>query len=122
MMAKAIAKNCSATFINLRPSSLQNKYFGESQKLVRAVFSLALKFAPSIIFIDEVDLFMRKRSQNDHEVSGNMKGEFMQLWDGLLTEDAQQGGTASYQVTVLGATNQVTHSYAHISIHISELI
>lgn len=101
MMAKAIAKDCEATFIEVRMSTLENKYFGESQKLVRALFSLAAKFAPSIIFIDEMDLFLRRRgSDNEHEVSGQMKGEFMALWDGLLSESEMN------QVTIIGATNR----------------
>jgi SpoVK/Ycf46/Vps4 family AAA+-type ATPase len=43
MMAKAIAKQSGARFINLSQSTLQNKWFGESVKLVRAVFRLAVK-------------------------------------------------------------------------------
>ena len=45
LMAKAIAKDAGATFMNVRLSSLQSKWWGESLKLVRAVFSLARKVA-----------------------------------------------------------------------------
>ena len=55
MMARAIAQAAGATFINLRPSTLQDKWFGESQKLIRAVFSVARMYAPSIIFVNECD-------------------------------------------------------------------
>ena len=61
MLCKAIAAEAGATFINLRPSTIVNKWFGESQKLVRAVFSLAHKMAPCIIFLDEVESFLRDR-------------------------------------------------------------
>ena len=81
MLAKAIAKESGAAFINLRLSTLMNKYFGESQHLVRALFSLARKLSPTIIFIDEIDGFLRARSMNDHHVNANIKAEFMQLWD-----------------------------------------
>lgn len=37
-----------------------------------ALFSLSRKLQPSIIFIDEIDSFMRERSKTDHEVSGMM--------------------------------------------------
>jgi SpoVK/Ycf46/Vps4 family AAA+-type ATPase len=105
MMAQAIAKDCDATFINVRLSTLLQKYFGESQKLVRALFSVAQRFAPSIIFIDEIDMFLSARgSGGDGGNSGaysTIMSEFMTLWDGLTTGESA--------VTVLAATNRPAH-------------
>jgi len=98
MLAKTLAKESGAMFINIKPSDLSSKWFGESSKLVAALFSLSQKLQPSIIFIDEIDSFMRERSRTDHEVSGMMKAEFMTLWDGLAT--------GSSRIVVLGATNR----------------
>ncbi|XP_031389914.1 ATPase family AAA domain-containing protein 1 isoform X2 [Punica granatum] len=99
MLAKAIAKESGAVFINVRISNLMSKWFGDAQKLVSAVFSLAYKLQPAIIFIDEVDSFLGQRKTSDHEALTNMKTEFMALWDGFTTDQ-------SARVMVLAATNR----------------
>ncbi|XP_069467390.1 outer mitochondrial transmembrane helix translocase isoform X4 [Ambystoma mexicanum] len=86
LIAKATAKEAGCRFINLQPSTLTDKWYGESQKLAAAVFSLAVKLQPSIIFIDEIDSFLRSRSSSDHEATAMMKAQFMSLWDGLDTD------------------------------------
>ncbi|TFK70547.1 ATPase [Pluteus cervinus] len=98
MLAKALAKESGATFINIAASVLTNKWYGESNKLVAGLFSLARKTQPSIIFIDEIDSFLRERTKGDHEVTGMMKAEFMTLWDGLTS--------STDRILVLGATNR----------------
>ncbi|KAL2303215.1 hypothetical protein Nmel_010679 [Mimus melanotis] len=99
LIAKATAKEAGCRFINLQPSTLTDKWYGESQKLAAAVFSLAIKLQPSIIFIDEIDSFLRNRSSTDHEATAMMKAQFMSLWDGLDTD-------YNCQVIVMGATNR----------------
>ncbi|CAI9774202.1 unnamed protein product [Fraxinus pennsylvanica] len=99
MLAKAIAKESGAVFINVRISNLMSKWFGDAQKLVSAVFSLAHKLQPAIIFIDEVDSFLGQRKTSDHEALTNMKTEFMALWDGFTTDH-------NSRVMVLAATNR----------------
>ena len=108
MLCKAIAAEAGATFLNLRPSSIMNKWFGESQKLVAAVFSLAHKMAPCIIFLDEVESFLRDRGamDSDHAAMGNVKAEFMALWDGLMSSPVDGAGEAGFSVMVVGATNR----------------
>ncbi|XP_054854432.1 outer mitochondrial transmembrane helix translocase-like [Eublepharis macularius] len=99
LLAKATAQASGCRFINLQASTLTDKWYGESQKLTAAVFSLATKIQPCIIFIDEIDAFLRNRSDADHEATAMMKAEFMSLWDGLETGP-------NCQVMVLGASNR----------------
>ena len=49
--AQALARQSGACFINVRASTLQSKWFGDTQKLVQATFTLAYKIQPCIIFI-----------------------------------------------------------------------
>ncbi|KAG7197812.1 hypothetical protein KM043_001626 [Ampulex compressa] len=99
MIAKATAKEAKTSFINLDVSILTDKWYGESQKLTAAVFSLAAKLQPCIIFIDEIDSFLRTRNMQDHEVTAMMKAQFMSLWDGLI-------GDPFCTVIIMGATNR----------------
>ncbi|SCW00055.1 LAFE_0B08460g1_1 [Lachancea fermentati] len=99
MIAKALAKESGANFISIRMSSIMDKWYGESNKIVDAIFSLANKIQPCIIFIDEIDSFLRERASSDHEVTAMLKAEFMTLWDGL---------TSNGRIMILGATNRMT--------------
>lgn len=104
MLAKAIAKESGAFFIDLKISTIMSKWFGESQKLVQAAFSLARKLAPCIIFIDEVDSFMGKRGGVSEPMFSSMKTEFLALWDGF-TEMSNEGDKG-FGVLIMGATNR----------------
>ena len=46
-----------------------NMYFGESQKLIRALFSMCRKLSPCILFIDELDIFLSSRNAGAQEVT-----------------------------------------------------
>lgn len=99
MLAKATAKEAGARFINLEVPALTDKWYGESQKLAAAVFTLAVKVQPCIIFVDEIDSFLRSRSSQDHEATAMMKAQFMMLWDGICS-------SKRCSVVVMGATNR----------------
>ncbi|KAL9228183.1 hypothetical protein vseg_003790 [Gypsophila vaccaria] len=100
MLAKAVATEAGANFINISMSSIASKWFGEGEKYVKAVFSLASKIAPSVIFVDEVDSMLgRRENPGEHEAMRKMKNEFMVNWDGLRTKDRER-------VLVLAATNR----------------
>lgn len=99
LLAKATAKECNVVFINLNWSSILSKWLGESEKLATAVFTLARKLQPCIIFIDEIDSFLRNRSSYDNEANSHIKAQFMSMWDGLNASD-------DMKIVVIGATNR----------------
>ncbi|MEM2201527.1 MAG: proteasome-activating nucleotidase, partial [Ignisphaera sp.] len=61
LLAKAVARETNATFIRLVASELAQKFIGEGARIVREVFALARRKAPSIVFIDEIDAIASKR-------------------------------------------------------------
>ncbi|XP_078168090.1 uncharacterized protein LOC144562725 isoform X2 [Carex rostrata] len=100
MLAKAIANEAGASFINVSMSTITSKWFGEDEKNVRALFSLAAKVSPTIIFVDEVDSMLGQRARaGEHEAMRKIKNEFMTHWDGLLSKSGER-------ILVLAATNR----------------
>ena len=99
MIAKAIASECQSTFFNISASSLTSKWVGESEKTVRSLFKIAYQKAPSIIFIDDIDSILSKRSENDNDAAKRLKTEFLIQFDGL-------GSNSNAKLLVIAATNR----------------
>lgn len=83
LLARAVAKECGCHFMYLTLSMLENKYYGESSKLLNAAFSLASKISPCIMFFDEIDGMMRERSSEDQSCVYSFKTEFLSQLDGF---------------------------------------
>lgn len=100
MVAKATASQCEGvTFFNLSAGTLTSKHYGDSEKLIQALFAMASAKQPSVIFIDEIDSILGSRSSEEHEASRRIKTEFLVQFDGVGTEQSDR-------VVVMGATNR----------------
>lgn len=109
MLAKAVATEGGASFLSVDASSVENKWLGESEKNAKAVFTLARRLAPCVVFIDEVDslLSSREGSSDDsaHGTLTSVKTTMMSEWDGL-NSGTNGGGAGSDRVVVIGSTNR----------------
>ena len=77
MLAKAVATEGGATFLSIDASCVENKWLGESEKNAKAVFTLARRLSPCVIFIDEVDSMCGNRGEGENESSRRVKTEFL---------------------------------------------
>ncbi|RDB26757.1 putative AAA domain-containing protein C16E9.10c [Hypsizygus marmoreus] len=102
MVCRALAGECKARMLQIKPSDVQDMWVGETEKLVAAIFTLAYKLAPCVVFIDEIDALFRARTNGDSGYQRDMLNEFMQAMDGLST--AKQNKDAG--IVVIGATNR----------------
>lgn len=99
MFAKAIAKKLEGVFISCSPSSFENKLYGESSKLIKALFSFANKVNPCVIFIDEIDGILGTRNDFDQSLVNEVKTIFLSEMDGIIER--------SPNVIFIGATNKL---------------
>ncbi|KAM8878072.1 peroxisomal ATPase PEX6 isoform 2-T2 [Spinachia spinachia] len=99
LLAKAVATECSMTFLSVKGPELINMYVGQSEENIREVFSRARSAAPCVVFFDELDSLAPSRGR-----SGDSGGVMDRVVSQLLAElDALQSAVG---VFVIGATNR----------------
>ena len=99
MLAKALAAEADMTFITAEGGQFLKKYVGEGPEAVHDLFRTARKYAPSILFIDEIDAIGRQRNGDDRNSSNS------EILNALLTEMDGFRNEMSENVFVLAATN-----------------
>ena len=112
LLAKALATQGKTTFFNVSPTTFASKWKGESEKLVRILFEMARFYAPSTIFIDEVDSVGTKRGDGENEASKKVLAEMLVQMHGVSEmnseEDNEKNNNKEIKpkfVMVMGATN-----------------
>jgi len=96
LIARAIASEVKAHFIHVNGPEIMHKFYGESEARLRQFFDEANANAPSIIFIDEIDAIVPKRTEAIGNVEKRVVAQLLVLMDGLVTRG---------KVVVIGATN-----------------
>ena len=95
-IARAVAGEVKAHFIQLDGPEIIHKFYGESEAKLRELFEEAQRRAPSIIFIDEIDAIAPKRTSVAGDVEKRVVAQLLALMDGMHSRG---------QVVVIGATN-----------------
>ena len=89
LLAKAVAKESNATVLEVSGSDVYDMYVGEGEKNVRAIFSLAKKLSPCIVFIDEADAILGSRDGGRSRTSHReLINQFLREWDGMTETSA----------------------------------
>uniref|UniRef100_A0A7C4BDD0 Proteasome-activating nucleotidase n=1 Tax=Ignisphaera aggregans TaxID=334771 RepID=A0A7C4BDD0_9CREN len=101
LLAKAVACESNATFIRLVASELAQKFIGEGARLVKEVFAIARRKAPSIILIDEIDAIAAKRL----DVGTSGEREIHRTLTQLLAE--MDGFDPLDNVKIIATTNRI---------------
>ncbi|KAL5268907.1 hypothetical protein ACHWQZ_G002665 [Mnemiopsis leidyi] len=98
LLAKAVANESGINFISVKGPELLNMYVGESERAVRTVFQRARASAPCVIFFDEIDSLVPKRSSSETNASARVVNQLLTEMDGMNSRKS---------VFIIGATNRI---------------
>ena len=96
-IAKVMANTANMAFFVLQVNDIVSKYVGDSEKNLSLLFKAAQKYAPSILFIDEIDAIAKNRSENNAQHADNLLNHLLQLIDGVIKREG---------IYIIGATNR----------------
>ncbi|HTY43668.1 MAG TPA: CDC48 family AAA ATPase [Patescibacteria group bacterium] len=98
LLAKAVAKESEANFIQVKGPSLLSMWVGKSEEGMRKVFERARQVAPCIVFFDEIDSLAGKRGMDSGtKVTERVLNQLLAEMDGL---------EGLNEVIIIGATNR----------------
>ncbi len=99
LLAKAVAHEAEANFISAKASDLLSKWYGESERQIARLFARARQVAPTVIFLDEIDVLAPQRGNSSGDAATTER-----VVNTLLTE--LDGLEELSRVVVIGATNR----------------
>ena len=97
MLARALAHECRAKFVNVKASDILDKWIGESEKNIAHIFAEARADKPVVLFFDEIEALAQKRQFGDNHKINTTISTLLTEMDGF--ESDNEG------VLILGATN-----------------
>ncbi|GJN96267.1 ATPase AAA [Mycobacterium marinum] len=97
-LAKAVSGELGASFYQVGIADVLHRWFGDSERSIRAVFDNARRNAPCVLFFDEVDALGHRRSA----LSGSAG---LRTVVNSILEELDSAASSNDGVYVLGATN-----------------
>jgi ATP-dependent 26S proteasome regulatory subunit len=97
LLARATAGECKAKFFNVTISDILDMWIGESERKLHAIFELARKSIPAVLFFDELEGLGGKRQYTREATSSKLVSLFLSELDGFVQKNDG--------VLVLAATN-----------------
>jgi len=99
MLAMAASSMLGATFFNVSVDRILSRYVGDSPRMISAIFRVAYRKAPSIIFFDEIEALVTKRDSGREAATGVVQ-TFLTELDGFKSKKLDK------PVIVIAATNK----------------
>jgi len=96
-IARATAGECDARFVAVGIHEMVDKYWGESEKLMHALFEDARRKSPAVIFFDEFDALGSARGRGESQFWKTLVDQLLQEMDGV--------GSRNQDLLVFAATN-----------------
>lgn len=99
-LARAVANEAGAAFINVNPSKLYNQWFGQFEKNISKVFEAARMLSPAVIFFDEIETIASSRgSAKEDAVSKRGVSQLLIEMEGIEKTEKEE-------IFILAATNR----------------
>ncbi|XP_035837705.1 calmodulin-interacting protein 111 isoform X3 [Helianthus annuus] len=96
-LARLCANDAGVELFLINGPEIVSQFYGESEQALHAVFDSAIKAAPAVVFIDELDAIAPSRKEGGEELSGRIVATLLNLMDGI---DRTEG------LIVIAATNR----------------
>lgn len=84
-VARFLAEASGFPLVAASPSMLHSKWYGESERLIRDLFTTARRLSPAVVYLDEVESLAPSRD-SAHEATGRNVAQLLQELDGIGSE------------------------------------
>lgn len=86
LLCRGLAKQSGLNMLAVSAAEIWQKCWGDDEKVIKAIFSLARKIYPCIVFIDEADAMLGARKGGEKRHIRSMINQFLMEWDGLALD------------------------------------